>query len=283
MRTGFVNVNKPSGVSSGYAVNRIKKLAGLSCGHMGTLDPLASGVLPVALGNAARLFDYMLEKRKRYVAVFRFGVMSDTLDSTGQLDFSNPFVPSEEALKEAVHAQIGEIMQVPPRYSAKSVNGVRGYALARQGKEFSLSAKAVSVGEFKLLGRVDKDIFRFEIECGGGTYIRSLARDLAVSLGTCAAMSALCRTESGGFKIENSIETRALTRDNINEYLIPTDSVLPYPKITLTSSECRRYLNGLAVNTELEAGQYRVYLAEGSFYGVGVSDGTILKSRLKLC
>ena len=97
MRTGFVNVNKPSGVSSGYAVNRIKKLAGLSCGHMGTLDPLASGVLPVALGNAARLFDYMLEKRKRYVAVFRFGVMSDTLDSTGQLDFSNPFVPSEGA------------------------------------------------------------------------------------------------------------------------------------------------------------------------------------------
>ena len=129
----------------------------------------------------------------------------------------------------------------------------------------------------------DKDIFRFEIECGGGTYIRSLARDLAASLGTCAAMSALCRTESGGFKIENSIETRALTRDNINEYLIPTDSVLPYPKITLTPSECRRYLNGLAVNTELEAGQYRVYLAEGSFYGVGVSDGTILKSRLKLC
>ncbi len=281
--TGFINVNKATGVSSAREVAVIKRLTGLPCGHLGTLDPMASGVLPVAVGNATRLFDYFLTKRKRYVAEFTFGIDTDTLDTTGTVLSRCDKIPAEVEIEAVLPALTGDIMQVPPNYSAKSVNGVRGYVLARQGKEFSLSAKAVSVGEFKLLGRVDKDIFRFEIECGGGTYIRSLARDLAASLGTCAAMSALCRTESGGFKIENSIETRALTRDNINEYLIPTDSVLPYPKITLTPSECRRYLNGLAVNTELEAGQYRVYLAEGSFYGVGVSDGTTLKSRLKLC
>ena len=102
-------------------------------------------------------------------------------------------IPAEVEIEAVLPALTGDIMQVPPNYSAKSVNGVRGYVLARQGKEFSLPAKAVSVGEFKLLGMVDKDAFRFEIECGGGTYIRSLARDLAASLGTCAAMSGLKR------------------------------------------------------------------------------------------
>ncbi len=279
MRTGFVNVNKPSGVSSGYAVNRIKKLAGLPCGHMGTLDPLASGVLPVALGNAARLFDYMLEKRKRYVAVFRFGVMSDTLDSTGQLDFSNPFVPSEEALKEAVHAQIGEIMQVPPRYSAKSVNGVRGYKLARAGKEFVLPPKKVHIYNIELLERVSDDSFRFAVECGGGTYIRSLARDIAAACGANGIMTELVRTASGAFRLEDAVPLDGLTAENIENYVIPTEAVLDLPTIEIGDEHI---FHGLPRPTDRPDGLYKIYGKEG-FYGIAEVRGGRAKIRTKLC
>ncbi len=279
MKTGFVNVNKPSGVSSGYAVNRIKKLAGLSCGHMGTLDPLASGVLPVALGNAARLFDYMLEKRKRYVAVFRFGVTSDTLDSTGQLDFSNPFVPSEEALKEAAHAQIGEILQVPPRYSAKSVNGVRGYKLARAGKEFELPPKRVRIYNIELLERVSEDSFRFAVECGGGTYIRSLARDIAAACGANGIMTELVRTESGMFRLENAVPLDELTAENIENHVIPTEDVLDLPTIEIGDEHI---FHGLPRPTGRPDGLYKIYDKAG-FYGIAEVCGGQAKIRTKLC
>lgn len=281
--SGFINVDKEIGVSSAREVAVIKRLTGTPCGHLGTLDPMAGGVLPVAIGNATRLFDYFLAKRKRYVAEFKFGVSADTLDTTGTVLQTSVAIPTEEDIERVLPSLVGEILQIPPAYSAKSVNGVRSYKLARSGEKVELPPKKVSVGEFRLLGRVDESTFRFEIECGGGTYIRSLARDLAAAMDTFAAMSALTRTESGGFKIENSVKTHILTYENINEYLIPTDSVLPYPKVKLSPFDEKRYTNGLPVRLNLAAGQYRVYRAEGSFYGVGVSDGTSLKSRLKLC
>lgn len=281
--SGFINVNKAQGVSSAREVAIIKRLTNLSCGHLGTLDPMASGVLPVAVGNATRLFEYFLTKRKRYVAEFTFGIDTDTLDTTGEVIKSGGKVPRQEEIEAALPYLTGELMQVPPNYSAKSVNGVRGYKLAREGKQFSLPPKKVGVGEFKLLCCVSERVFRFEIECGGGTYIRSLGRDLAALMGTYAAMNALCRTMSGDFKIENSVETRLLTRDNIFGSLIPADSVLPYPAITLSAGEEKLYLNGVPVNCGLADGQYSVYRSDGSFYGVGLSDGKTLKSRLKLC
>ena len=279
MRTGFINVNKPSGVSSGYAVNKNKKLAGLPCGHMGTLDPLASGVLPVAIGNAARLFEYMLEKRKRYIAVFRFGVNSDTLDSTGELDFSNPFVPSEEALKEAAHAQVGEILQVPPRYSAKSVNGVRGYRLARAGKEFELPPKRVNIYSVELSERVSEDSFRFAVECGGGTYIRSLARDIAAACGANGIMTELVRTQSGAFRLEDAVPLDALTADNLEDYIVETESVVDLPTIDV---EDRRIFNGLSRPTDCPDGLYKIYDG-GAFYGIAAVQSGRVKIRTKLC
>lgn len=279
MRTGFINVNKPSGVSSGYAVNKIKKLAGMPCGHMGTLDPLASGVLPVAIGNAARLFEYMLEKRKRYIAVFRFGVNSDTLDSTGELDFSNPFVPSEEALKEAAHAQVGEILQVPPRYSAKSVNGVRGYRLARAGKEFELPPKRVNIYSVELSERVSEDSFRFAVECGGGTYIRSLARDIAAACGANGIMTELVRTQSGAFRLEDAVPLDALTADNLEDYIVETESVVDLPTIDV---EDRRIFNGLSRPTDRPDGLYKIYDG-GAFYGIAAVQSGRVKIRTKLC
>ena len=131
--SGFINVNKPSGISSAAAVSKIKRLTGLACGHMGTLDPLASGVLPVAFGNASRLFNYLLDKEKVYRAVFRFGVDTDTLDSTGEVLQSGLPVPTEAEINDVLPKFVGEIEQIPPIYSAKSVGGVRAYRLARQG------------------------------------------------------------------------------------------------------------------------------------------------------
>lgn len=155
--TGLLNVYKAEGASSAAAVNRIKKLAGVPCGHMGTLDPLACGVLPVGVGNATRLFDYFLEKTKRYRARFRFGVTTETLDREGAL-FGEGSVPSAQALQAAANAFVGEIDQIPPRYSAKSVNGRRGYELARAGEQFTLSPKRVSIRSFCLTGQTARRI-----------------------------------------------------------------------------------------------------------------------------
>ena len=281
--SGFINVNKAEGVSSAREVAVIKRLTGLPCGHMGTLDPMATGVLPVAVGNATRLFDFFLGKRKRYVAEFTFGFETDTLDTTGAVVKDGGTLPTMQQINSALPSLVGEYDQVPPAYSAKSVNGERGYKLARRGEQVTLPSKRVSVGEFCCLGQVSQAVFRFEIECGSGTYIRSLARDLAALVGTYATMNALCRTKSGPFEIEYSVETRQLDRDNIYASLIPADSVLPYPEVKLTAGEEKKYLNGVPVAAELAAGQYRIYRADGTFYGVGESDGINLKSRLKLC
>ncbi len=279
MKLGFINVNKPSGVTSSYVVNKIKRLTGMPCGHMGTLDPLASGVLPVAIGNAARLFDYMLKKKKQYIATFRFGVASDTLDSTGELFFSNPYIPSEEELKEATHALMGEVMQLPPKYSAKCVNGKRGYQLAREGKEFELQPKKVLIEKIELLERISENEFRFLIDCGGGTYIRSIARDLAATCGAEGIMSALCRTQSGYFTLDNAVDMEELTAENVESYIIETEKVVDLPVITI---ENKHIFYGLAQWTKQEDGLYKIY-DENGFYGIVEVKEKRAKIKTKLC
>ncbi|MBP5242778.1 MAG: tRNA pseudouridine(55) synthase TruB [Clostridia bacterium] len=280
VKLGFININKESGVSSGYVVNKIKRLTGMPCGHMGTLDPLASGVLPVAIGNAARLFDYMLQKKKQYIAVFRFGVTSDTLDSTGEVITDNPYIPSEKELKEATHALIGEVMQLPPKYSAKSVNGKRGYQLAREGKDFELQPKKVLIEKIELLDRVSEDSFRFLVDCGGGTYIRSIARDLAFNCGAQGIMTSLLRTKSGAFCLENAVTLEELTAENIENYVIDTDSVLKeLPRITIQNYHI---FHGLPQRTEEKDGLYKIY-DENGLYGLVEVKGGMAKIKTKLC
>ena len=147
--TGFINIDKREGDTSTYAVNRIKHFSKSACGHMGTLDPLASGVLPVGVGNATRLFDYFLEKTKTYVARFRFGVTTVTLDRESELVYGGK-VPAISEIEAALPQFLGEIDQVPPAYSAKFVNGMRSYDLARQGQEVSLQPKRIKIERFQL-------------------------------------------------------------------------------------------------------------------------------------
>ncbi len=284
---GFINVDKPSGIVSSTVVNKIKWLSGAPCGHMGTLDPLASGVLPVGIGNATRLFDYFLEKQKTYVAEFTFGVDSDTLDSTGNLVYGG-HVPDEKQIEEILPTFFGDIMQMPPKYSAKNVNGRRGYELARAGIEFELQPKKVHIYGMKLLGRAEDkaNTFRLEIRCGGGTYIRSLARDIAEGLGTKAVMSALRRTQSGVFTLENAIPFSLLEQDpdveTLQQYVIPTESVLPFPKLILEGKAKEKIFNGMLVAATQADGLYKLYNGD-SFYGIAEIKNGLAKAKTKLC
>ena len=280
--TGFVIVNKAEGVSSAREVNIIKKLTDTPCGHMGTLDPMASGVLPVAIGNATRLFDYFLNKRKTYIATFVFGCDSDTLDTTGKVIIGGK-IPTEEEIEAVIPDLIGEVYQIPPKYSAKNIDGKRGYQLARAGIEFELPPKKVNIYSIRLVNKVDNSSYSFEIECGGGTYIRSIARDLGAKLGTCAIMGALVRTKSGIFDLYKSVETKILTKENIGNYLIETDSVLPFDSFYPTEREAKKLFNGLTAECGLTDGTYKIYCTDGSFYGLADSKDNILKVRTKLC
>ncbi|MBQ9728994.1 MAG: tRNA pseudouridine(55) synthase TruB [Clostridia bacterium] len=283
---GFFNVDKPSGLTSSTVVNKLKWLSGVPCGHMGTLDPLASGVLPVGVGNAARLFEYFLEKEKEYVAEFTFGVSSDTLDSTGTLTYGGR-IPTEEEIKAVLPSFFGDIMQVPPNYSAKNVNGRRGYDLARAGVEFTLPPKKVHIYGMETLGRAESGhTYRIKIRCGGGTYIRSLARDIAGALGTNAVMSALRRTKSGVFEIGNSVPFSLFEQDpsleELEKYLIPTELVLPYPTIRLEGANSVKIFNGLAVRAEETDGLYKIYQGK-RFYGIAEVKEGKAKIKTKLC
>ncbi len=284
---GFFNVNKPSGLLSSAVVNKLKWLTGLPAGHMGTLDPLASGVLPVGVGNATRLFDYFLNKDKEYIAEFTFGVTSDTLDSTGTLTFGGA-IPTAAEIQSVLPLQIGEIDQIPPKYSAKSVDGRRGYDLARAGVDFTLPAKRVRIDGIELLGKSEhtENAYRFKIRCGGGTYIRSMARDLAASLQTQAVMSSLVRAQSGCFLLPEATPFSFFQADpsveELERLLIPTERVLPFEELPFSEGQAEKLYNGQKIAVEQRDGFYKIY-KDGAFYGVAEVVGGLAKASIKLC
>jgi tRNA pseudouridine55 synthase len=268
-------------MGSTAVVSRAKWLTGLPCGHMGTLDPLASGVLPVGIGNATRLFDYFLNKRKEYIAEFTFGVTSNTLDSTGEVVESG-FVPSKEELEAVLPRFTGDILQVPPKYSAKNVGGKRSYDLARAGADFELAPKKVYIESVCLCEQVSENVFRFRIACGGGTYIRSLARDIAGAVGTSALMSALRRTQSGYFHIEDSVPFDELNEENVESLIVPTERVLPLETLVLTGRGKDKIFNGVPARTDEKDGLYKIYREE-EFYGIAEVKNSLARIKTKLC
>ena len=282
---GFLNVDKPSGTISSTVVNKCKWLTGVPCGHMGTLDPLASGVLPVGVGNATRLFDYFLDKEKVYEAEFTFGVASDTLDSTGELVYGGR-VPTAEEIEKVFPSLTGDIMQMPPKYSAKNVNGRRGYELARAGIDFELQPKKVHIYGMELTGQRNENTYGVNIRCGGGTYIRSLGRDIAAALGTNAVMSALKRTQSGVFALDNAIPFSLLESDpaleEIEKYIIPTQDVLPFAVFEPEKKDVEKLFNGMTVFTDYIDGLYKIY-REHVFYGILEVQNNRAKIKTKLC
>lgn len=276
---GFINLIKPKGMSSAYAVTAVKKKFNLPCGHMGTLDPMAEGVLPVGIGQASRLFQYLLDKEKTYVARFKFGYTTDTLDVTGETTESGGKVPTEKQIKSVLDKFVGEINQVPPKYSAKCIDGKRGYQLARKGVEFTLEPKKVTVLSSELIGQTDTDEFEFKFTCKGGTYIRSLARDIALECGTLGVMSALNRTACGVFSIENGVTVEEFkAAENPEQFLIPPENTINFPTLVLTDKQATRILNGLFDDYGIKDGLYKVY-NQSEFWGVGEVNSGVLRIK----
>ena len=275
--TGFVNIIKPSGMSSAYAVGAVKKKFNCPCGHMGTLDPMAEGVLPVGIGKASRLFQYLLDKEKTYIARFIFGYTTDTLDITGQVTEKTDCIPTLEQIKSVLGEFVGEIMQVPPVYSAKCINGKRSYELARQGKEVELEAKKVCILNIECLSQISETEFEFRIDCKGGTYIRSLARDIALKVNSLGVMSKLTRTKCGIFTMQNGIGVDEFkSSDDAQKYIIKSDEAVSFDKLNLSGAQAQKILDGVYENYGFADGIYRVY-NEGAFIGVGKVKNGILR------
>lgn len=286
--TGFVNIAKPADMTSSDAVCIVRgvlsrRIGGRQkTGHLGTLDPLAEGVLPIALGKATALFDFLAFKTKEYIARFTFGRTTDTLDRGGVFLADEGRVPTEDELKAVLPRFFGDVMQVPPAYSAKSVDGKRAYDLARKGVMPELAARPVHIESIELLASNGAE-FTLRIVCGGGTYIRALARDIAAALGTVAFMSALTRTRSGMFTLEDAV-TMDDFRAAPEEHIIPAGRALEgLPRLVLGPKEERMIANGVPVPSAYAAGENAaVFSADGGLLGLGQADERGMRLRVRL-
>ena len=242
---GFLNINKPKGMTSHDVVYFVRKSLGIKqVGHSGTLDPMATGVLVVGVGKATRLFEFLKEE-KEYVATIKFGYESDTLDIEGECVKKEDFFPKEDELQKVLKEFLGESEQVPPKYSAIKVGGKKLYELARKGQDVGeIKPRPINIKSIELLD-IDDNTAKIKVACSKGTYVRSLIRDIAKKLGTVAVMSDLTRTKSGAFKIENALE--------IGEFLEPSDllssvinplEALDYPQIEIDDNELKVVKNG---------------------------------------
>ena len=267
---GFINVLKPVGATASDIVVCIKHiLHEKKVGHLGTLDPGASGVLPVAVGQGTKLFNYLTNKVKYYRAFFTFGKTTDTLDSYGQVVESVGKTPTAEQLTSALKSFVGDIQQVPPAYSAISVDGVRAYKLARNGEAVEIRSRSVHIYEISLIEQHSADIFVVDIKCSGGTYIRSLARDIACACGTVGYMSGLIRLQSGCFDIESAYtldEIRELKEKCLLDIMFPLKDVEDY---VIADELFDDLNNGRAVRVKFDG--YRKIYCNGVFFGLGKS------------
>lgn len=248
---GFINVYKPSGITSSTVVQKIKKHFHIDkVGHMGTLDPLAEGLLPIAIGKATRLFDYMLDKKKAYNVVFEFGYETDTLDITGVETKRLEKKLSVDDIKNNLSKMLGKQLQMPPKYSAKNINGARAYTLARSGIDFELSPKEIEIFAFELLQQVDTNKYQFKVVCSSGTYIRAIGRDFANILGTYATMTNLQRCDMGYFQLDNSYPLDDILEcENLEKLLVsPLDVLTSFDKISIEKNIYFDLINGKYVH-----------------------------------
>lgn len=301
MLKGFVNINKPLEMTSSDVVvivrGILRRVTGekQKVGHLGTLDPLASGVLPIAIGNATRLFDYSQQKTKVYQAIFKFGVTTDTLDSAGKITQQIENVPSYADICTQALAMHGEIEQIPPQYSAKSVGGHRAYDLARAGVQVDLKAKKVRIDSIipiqAVNGRVvlssgeytlSQNEYAFEITCGSGTYIRAIARDIAESLGTVGYMTHLERIRSGQFDISNAVTIEEFQQSPL-EHLKPIDILLnEFKEFEIPQKYIDKVLNGVLVKFDNMPENDFIATYNGEIIGIAHSVDGVLRIKTRL-
>lgn len=250
---GWLIIDKPLGVTSAGVVGKVRRLTGAAkVGHGGTLDPLATGVLPLALGEATKTVSYAMNGTKIYRFTVRWGAATTTDDAEGAVTATSDVRPDEAAIQAALPAFIGEIEQVPPIYSAVKVEGQRAYALARADQPVTLEARRVRIDDFRLIERADADHATFEVRAGKGAYMRSLARDLALAAGTVGHVSALRRIAVGPFHEKDAISLDKLASVGhsapLSQFLLPVETALDdIPALAISSADAARLQRGQAV------------------------------------
>jgi tRNA pseudouridine55 synthase len=283
---GVVNLDKPVGPTSHDMVGLLRRLTGTRrIGHAGTLDPLASGVLPILVGAATRLSEELTSGRKRYEATIRLGARSATDDAEGPITAADAELPGEAAIRVALERFVGTFEQRPPAFSARKQGGRTAHRAARSGSPLDLPPRTVTVHALELRG-IDTgngvvDV-RVDLECGAGTYVRSIARDLGEDLGTGGYLAALRRTEASGLRIADAVTPERLealaAESRLADVVLPAGDLLPLPRIVLVDDAAWRFVHGSTVPLPSPVAADRVAVFDGpTLLGIGLVEGELLR------
>jgi tRNA pseudouridine55 synthase len=268
-------LDKPQGLSSHSAVQRVRKMIGIErAGHAGTLDPMATGVLLILLGSAVRLSEYIVDHAKKYRATIQLGVETDTYDATGSVVATREVHATEQDIRAAVMSFVGKLEQIPPAHSAIQIQGKRAYKLARQGVALEMEPRAVEIYAIEIQS-IEAARVVLDVHCSKGTYIRSLAHDIGAKLGVGAHLAALRRTASGNFTIEQSVTLdqvgEAVALNALDKHLLPMDLAVPqFDAVCLQAAAARAIRNGLYVDAppNLTTPLVRAYDEDGNFFAL---------------
>lgn len=276
---GIINIYKPLGITSFDVVKKVMKICRTKkVGHTGTLDPLASGVLPICIGRATKIVDFIMSESKVYKAQLMLGIKTDTYDREGTILNKCDVSLSQDELVSVINTFVGEILQEPPMYSALKVNGKRLYELARKGIVIERDKRPINIYSIDILD-IQLPLVTFQVSCSKGTYIRSLCNDIGSKLGVGGTMWDLERIQTGAFNKANSVLLEDITSENIESLLIPIDEALKdYDKLTFSCKHENLLLNGVKINNpylinNIESNKlYRVYMDNSKFVGLGLRD-----------
>ncbi len=271
---GVINLYKEKGMTSFGAVAAVRRLSNTKkVGHTGTLDPEAEGVLPVCIGKATKLVEYIMAGKKVYRAGFKLGQISDTLDAFGEIQETGKTIPKEDMVREKLNDFSGVSMQLPPMFSALKINGKRLYDLAREGIEVHREKREIHVYDIELVS-FEGDEGEILLTCSKGTYVRSIIDDLGQKLECGAIMTSLIREGTGTFSLENSVKLETLENDGFEKHLIPMDVILSdYKSLTILDSFLKLVVNGVKIKdgrliNSIEEGLYRGYSENGELLGI---------------
>ena len=294
MMNGIILINKEKGCTSHDVVNKIKHIFNEKVGHTGTLDPNATGLLPILIGKGTKISYYLINHDKEYKVTLRLGIKTDTADSEGNVveeQDVNKETLNREKIEKTLNSFIGKQEQVPPIYSAIKVNGKKLYEYARKNIEVEIKPREIEIYGIEL-NEVNEEekIIRFTVRCSKGTYIRSLCEDIAKRLGTVGYMKELNRTKVGIFRIEDSIKIRDLENNKddqeyIDEHIITIEDLFiklngEESKIILNSKKLELFLNGVKLTYNMEDGEYRIYDEKNEFIGIGSIKNNLLKREI---
>lgn len=282
---GIIVINKPKNYTSHDVVAKVKKILKLKkVGHTGTLDPNATGVLPLLLNSGTKLSKYLINHDKEYEVTLKLGIKTDTLDSEGKIleerKVDTAILENTENIKKVLNSFVGKQEQIPPIYSAIKVNGKKLYEYARSGEKIEVQARQIEIYNIELEKvDIEKQEIVFKVECSKGTYIRSLCEDIATRLGTIGYMEELNRTRVGSFGIEDSITLEELEKcENIKLKVLTMEELLKQKeKIILNKKQLELFLNGVKLDNDNQDGLYRIYNQDKQFIGIGVIQENKLK------